>query len=303
MSTKETVKNLHRTETALKSCLKASKFARINVPSAIVGNQNSAICLPLDVVDFDSQLMVLSQEALGVLLNARSTYIDLPDYSVPDWHSVIVLHTVDGSPEHAAWIAHIESLTTAMAAKITLPDPPGINPAGQPLKKKGTATAFPTSEHAERHAAIRAQRILDLEGAAATGDTGPSRTQPQRVGRKRDKLVDDLIIEEEIPNKDPNSKSKTTIIVYCIACDQDTKFRNPNRIKEHALSCKNLAELFPSLLTKVIKECGERGKGTGKLLQVRTKAKQGVVPAPSVAGVTKRYSPNAVAHSVRQDKA
>jgi hypothetical protein len=109
---------------------------------------------------------------------------------------------------------------------------------GQPLKKKVTATAFPTSEHAECHAAICAQRILDLEGAVATGDTGPSRTQPQRVGWKRDKLVDDLIIEEEIPNKDPNTKSRTTIIVYCIACDQDTKFRNPNRIKEHVLSCK-----------------------------------------------------------------
>ncbi|KAJ7887645.1 hypothetical protein B0H14DRAFT_3430678 [Mycena olivaceomarginata] len=153
-----------------------------------------------------------------------------------------------------------------MAAKTTLPDPPGINPVEQPLKKKGTATAFPTSEQAERHAAIRAQHILDLEGAAAMGDTGPSHTQPQRVGRKYNKLVDDLIIEEEILNKDPNTKLKTTIIVYCIACNQDTKFHNPNHIKEHVLSCKNLAELFPSLLTKVIKECGEHGKGTGKLL-------------------------------------
>jgi hypothetical protein len=42
ISTKEAMENLHRTETASK----ASKFPQINVPSVIMGNQNSAICHP-----------------------------------------------------------------------------------------------------------------------------------------------------------------------------------------------------------------------------------------------------------------
>lgn len=87
------------------------------------------------------------------------------------------------------------------------------------------------SQKDQRHAQIRAQRKLNLEGAPDAGEVGPARVK--QVGRRRDKLVDNLIIEEE----ELNSKEKSVTFVYCIACDQRTVYRNPQRIKEHALEC------------------------------------------------------------------
>lgn len=81
------------------------------------------------------------------------------------------------------------------------------------------------------HAQIRAQRKLDLEGAPAAGDVGPARKK--QVGRRPDALVDNLIIQEE----EIGSKGKPVAVTYCIGCDSRTAFRNPQRIKEHALQC------------------------------------------------------------------
>ncbi|KAJ7867905.1 hypothetical protein B0H14DRAFT_2572630 [Mycena olivaceomarginata] len=48
-----------------------------------------------------------------------------------------------------------------------------------------------------------------------------------------------------------------------------------NRIKEHAIQCTELANLFPSLYEEAVKENAERG-------MVRTKQKQGIVPGNSL---------------------
>jgi hypothetical protein len=74
---------------------------------------------------------------------------------------------------------------------------------------------------------------MDLEGAPEAGDVGPARAK--QVGRRRDKLVDNLVIEDTEPN---NTTQKMVPVVYCIACDQRTMYRNPQRIKAHALECQ-----------------------------------------------------------------
>lgn len=93
-----------------------------------------------------------------------------------------------------------------------------------------TLTRVPTEKQLQ-HEKIRAQRILDLEGAAPAGDVGPSRGKT--AGRRRDTLADDLVIVEGEENK----KGELSEAVYCIACDTRAQFRNPQRIKEHAVTC------------------------------------------------------------------
>ncbi|CAK5284615.1 unnamed protein product [Mycena citricolor] len=155
---------------------------------------------------------------------------------------------------------------------------PGVIDTTKPQKKASKkttqtlTTALGGTDTAKRHAQIRAQRILDLEGAAPEGETGPSRTknaEKKRAGAPRDTLVDDLVIEEvEILD---NGKKKTW--TYCIACDDDpTPFRNPGRSRKHALDCKMLSKLFPKLYQRVCEDNASRAKGN--LPSVRTKKKQ-----------------------------
>jgi hypothetical protein len=65
---------------------------------------------------------MLSEEALGALLIARSAYIDQPEYGIPDFRNVIEAHTPEGSPERAEWLAHINPLTAAMRQEEDLPE-------------------------------------------------------------------------------------------------------------------------------------------------------------------------------------
>ncbi|KAJ7464248.1 hypothetical protein B0H11DRAFT_2240645 [Mycena galericulata] len=202
-------------------------------------------------------LMPLSEEALGALLNARTAFIEQPDYSIPDFHNVIEAHTAKDSAERTAWLKHIDPLTSAMKEETELPVPPGTTPAA--LQKRSGKTAgmnvnpmAPMSEMAIRHAQIRAQRQLDLAGAPEKGDVGPAR--PRLAGRRPDKLADSLIIEE----KEPDGKGKDITVVYCIGCLARTPHRNPGRIKDHAIQCESLAKRFPTLLADVVKSAGAR---------------------------------------------
>ncbi|KAJ7330478.1 hypothetical protein DFH08DRAFT_1022764 [Mycena albidolilacea] len=223
----------------------------------------------------------LAFEALGTLLTARTAFIEQADYSIPDWVNVVDLQTAEGTEERAAWSAHITAVTDVIEGKKTIPEPPGVAPATvDPKRKRGkakqvTLTRVPTEKQLQ-HEKIRAQRILDLEGAAPAGDVGPSRGKT--AGRRRDTLADDLVIVEGEENK----KGELSEAVYCIACDTRAQFRNPQRIKEHAVTCAKLAEIFPKLYQKVVVECAERGRGDGKTLKLRTKTKlSAAAPAPA----------------------
>ncbi|KAJ7853279.1 hypothetical protein B0H14DRAFT_2580442 [Mycena olivaceomarginata] len=245
---------------------------------------------------------MLSEEALGALLIARSAYIDQPEYGIPDFRNVIEAHTPEGSPERAEWLAHINPLTAAMRQEEDLPEPPGTSPSVPATRKRKSKNVAPTlagalSEIGQRHAAIRAQRKLDMEGAAAEGDIGPARAQSSRskiTGRKPDELADQLVIKEV----EKNSKQKDVTVVYCLACDHRTAYHNPIRIKEHAVSCSALAEMFPSLYQTAVKVSAERGNGNGKPLKLRTVRKEGSILAsvPSVAGTSEFGSEMDVDH-------
>ncbi|KAJ7898954.1 hypothetical protein B0H14DRAFT_3424289 [Mycena olivaceomarginata] len=208
--------------------------------------------------------MPLSETALGALLIARSAYIEDANYEISDFVAVIDTHTTEGTPERAVWSAHLTALIDAVKDDMTVPEAPGStsNPASVKCKQKKSAAAVatPPSERDLQHAQIRAQRKLDLEGAPATGNVGPARTK-KAGGRKPHKLVDNLIIEEE----ELNSKMKPV-----------------KRIKEHAIQCTELANLFPSLYEEAVKENAERGNGTAPPPKVRTKQKQGIVPGNSL---------------------
>ncbi|KAF8191063.1 hypothetical protein K438DRAFT_1762979 [Mycena galopus ATCC 62051] len=222
----------------------------------------------------------LSETALGAILIARSAYIETDDYGIPDWQAVIETHTAEGTPERAAWLAHLTAVIDAVKEEKNIPEPPAIATgstvaiSGGKRQKKSAAPVpgAPEFERDQRHAQIRAQRILDLEGAPAEGEVGPARAK--QVGRRRDKVVDNLIIEED----ELNSKQKLVKVVYCIACDQRTVYRNPQRIKEHAFQCTKLAELFPNLYEDSVKANAERGNGVAPSSKLRTKQKQGIIP-------------------------
>lgn len=84
--------------------------------------------------------MPLSEAALGALLNARTAYIEEPDYAVTDFQNVIGSHTTDGSAERIAWLAHIQPLTKAMGESFTdetvkLPDVSILTKFRPPKKK------------------------------------------------------------------------------------------------------------------------------------------------------------------------
>ncbi|KAK7029203.1 hypothetical protein R3P38DRAFT_3516264 [Favolaschia claudopus] len=227
--------------------------------------------------------MPLSESALGALLVARETFIEEETYKIPDFKDVVETHTVEGTPERVAWDAHILALTDALEDNKPIPEAPGSTStaasAGSGKKKKASpAAGAAESEQQKRHTQIRFQRKLDLEGAPAAGEVGPARVPKQQVGRKRDTLVDDLIIEETELGK----KDKEIIVVYCIACDNRTAYRNPARIKEHALQCPEVASLFPTVYAKLVQANADRGNGAVPPPKVRTKQKGGIVPGNSL---------------------
>ncbi|KAK7057889.1 ribonuclease H-like domain-containing protein [Favolaschia claudopus] len=224
--------------------------------------------------------MPLSESAHGALLVARDAFIEQQDYGIPDFKSVVETHTVEGTPERAAWDAHILALTDALEDDKPFPEAPGstATAASGKKKKKSSPAAAEESEQQKRHTRIRFQRKLDLEGAPAAGEVGPGRTNKQQVGRKRDTLVDDLIIEE----KEVSGKDKAITAVYCIACDHRTSHRNPARIKEHALQCPDVATIFPTLFAKLVQTNADRGNGVVPPPKVRTKQKEGIVPGNSL---------------------
>ncbi|KAJ6575878.1 hypothetical protein B0H10DRAFT_1963693 [Mycena sp. CBHHK59/15] len=156
--------------------------------------------------------MPLSETALGAILIARSAYIETDNYN---WQAIIETHTAEGTPERAAWLAHLTAVVDAIEDGKDIPEPPAGSTSavsgGKHQKKKKSAAAVPgdpESERDRRHAQIRAQRILDLEGAPAEGEVGPARAK--QVGRRHDKLVDNLIIEED----EINSQQKPVKVVY-----------------------------------------------------------------------------------------
>lgn len=58
--------------------------------------------------------MPRSETALGALLIARSAYIETDNYEIPDWRAVIETHTTEGTPERAAWLAHLTAVVDAL---------------------------------------------------------------------------------------------------------------------------------------------------------------------------------------------
>jgi hypothetical protein len=58
--------------------------------------------------------MPLSDTALGAILIARSAYIGVNDYSIPDFQAVIETHTDEGTPERTAWMAHLTAVINAV---------------------------------------------------------------------------------------------------------------------------------------------------------------------------------------------
>ncbi|KAJ7874180.1 hypothetical protein B0H14DRAFT_2569361 [Mycena olivaceomarginata] len=123
--------------------------------------------------------MPRSETALGALLIARSAYID--NYEIPDWQAVIETHTTEGTPERAAWLAHLTAVVDALEDGKDIPAPPAGSTSGGKRKKKKSAAAMPTvpSQKDQRHAQIRAQRKLDLEGAPDAGEVGPARVKQE----------------------------------------------------------------------------------------------------------------------------
>lgn len=124
--------------------------------------------------------------------------------------------------------------------------PPGVTTTVQPTRRrkkdKQVAVGDALTEKEQHHAQIRAQRKLDIEGAPAAGNVGPARAKS--AGRKTDKLVDLLSIAEQ----EPNSKGILAPVTYCIACDHRIMYRNPQRVKEHAVTC-SVSYLFACFVT------------------------------------------------------
>ncbi|KAJ7889095.1 hypothetical protein B0H14DRAFT_3127085 [Mycena olivaceomarginata] len=58
--------------------------------------------------------MPLSEAALGAILIVRSAYIETDSYEIPDWQAVTETHTTEGTPERAAWLAHLTAVVDAI---------------------------------------------------------------------------------------------------------------------------------------------------------------------------------------------
>lgn len=88
---------------------------------------------------------------------------------------------------------------------------------------------------------IRAQRKLEHDGKI--DGIGPNRQHTSlegtkntaNSGRKRDALVNELVIDDQ--ETIPDKPEKLRNITYCIGCDLYTPYRNPQRAKEHAKDC------------------------------------------------------------------
>jgi hypothetical protein len=112
--------------------------------------------------------MPRSETALGALLIARSAYIETDNYEIPDWQAVIETHTTEGTPERAAWLAHLTAVVDAIEdgkdililgySNVVSRQPPAGSTSGGKRKKKKSAAAVPTvpSEKDQQHAQIRA---------------------------------------------------------------------------------------------------------------------------------------------------
>ncbi|CAK5273886.1 unnamed protein product [Mycena citricolor] len=233
----------------------------------------------------------LSKEELGHLLTARTAFLEQESFSIPDFVMVIKLHTAAGSEERAAWIAHVSMLSNAQEQSIVPPNVPGVadpDVQAKPRKKSKNASlntslntlsnALTGTDDQRTHEKIRQQRILDLQGAAQPGDIGPSCTpKSKKAGRKGDKLVDNLVIEEVV-YADTEKTKKQQVITYCIGCNHREAYQNPGRIRKHAThDCPKLAKLFPSYHKAVCEELAGRANGKGPLPRVRKITKTAAV--------------------------
>ncbi|KAF8146814.1 hypothetical protein K438DRAFT_1780555 [Mycena galopus ATCC 62051] len=250
--------------------------------------------------------MPLSETALGAILIARSAYIETDDYGIPDWQAVIETHTAEGTPERAAWLAHLTAVIDAVKEEKNIPEPPAIVTgstvaiSGSKRQKKSAAPVpgAPEFERDQRHAQIRAQRILDLEGAPAEGEVGPARAkqgpeQPAQVYTDlnpwfpcRNSVVDNGALRLIWTERGFDLRGTHLFgfgfdwVLQFMPDLKRTVYRNPQRIKEHALQCTKLAELFPNLYEDSVKANAERGNGVGVApsSKLRTKRKQGIIP-------------------------
>ncbi|CAK5263387.1 unnamed protein product, partial [Mycena citricolor] len=229
----------------------------------------------------------LSKEDLGSLITARTTFIEHDNYSVVHFNNAIDLHTALGSAERAAWVSHVDEIMLATEQGNTPPPAPGVAPKARQTKKTkapkqnlANVLSDTHSKMSAAHQAIRAQRILEIEGAALEGSVGPARTPKKRPGRPRNELADLLVITEMGTSKTGKDRAET----YCIACGDHEKWRNNMRIRKHAaLECTELSKYFPTLYQQVQEEHNEKANGKGPLPKVRTKQKIAAVspiPAP-----------------------
>ncbi|CAK5274220.1 unnamed protein product [Mycena citricolor] len=261
--------------------------------------------------------MPLPPEALGALVIARRAYIESEDFSIPDFIKAIELHTEEKSEERTAWFSHVDVLTDAMENGTDLPPVPGVIDTPKPKKRATKKAPVPTATSlsdalsgtnaAQKRTQIRAQRILDDQGAAPVGETGPSRgknvKKSKGAGAPRDTLVDDLVIEEiELQPQGVGKEPKKKIWIYCVACDNVTPFRNPKRSRKHALECEvsvftlvagsvliylffeMLKQTFPNLYKRVCEDNASRA--TGSLPRVRTKSKVAAVSPVAAPGLS-----------------
>jgi hypothetical protein len=65
--------------------------------------------------------MLLSKEALRMLLPTRMVLIEQADYSIPGWVNAVELQTVEGMEEHAVWSAYIMEVTDGIEGKKIIP--------------------------------------------------------------------------------------------------------------------------------------------------------------------------------------
>jgi hypothetical protein len=75
---------------------------------------------PIDVIvgtKFSRTEVLLNaaiRTALGALLVARSAYIETDNYEILDLQAGIETHTTEGTPERAAWLAHLTAVVDAI---------------------------------------------------------------------------------------------------------------------------------------------------------------------------------------------